>query len=149
MKPKLNQAEKKVQGIENKLNIEEKRKEIELEDIPEFKSSGDYEKDLKEDYQFVRNKLMRLLERTETAVEEGTRSLKTLPNSTMIESVSSLLKNAGEVSKQLLELHKNVAWIEDKRFKETKPVESEENKSNNKGTLRDVVRLVNDKEGTG
>lgn len=141
MQPK---CDKKADKLAEKLGIDEEEIQIELNEVPEVESKGT-EIDILEDYAFVRQKLLKIIVRAEEVLDTSVIGLKTLPNPSMIESTSHLLKTVSEASKSMIDLHKEIATIEEKRQKiknmkgETK---EEKNEEKQKATLKDIVKLI-------
>jgi len=133
----------------DKLGIEEEREEIELQK-PEIPISTTPENDLLNDYAKIRETLFKIITRSDEALDEAVKSMKTVPNASMIESVAHLLKTVSETSKSLIELHKEIQLIEEKKARIKtllKALETEdEGKDNSKKismSLKDIIDAIN------
>jgi len=88
--------------------------EVELDKV-EVKSQGS-SLDISEDYEFVREKLIKSIVRGSELIDTATREAKTTPSARAVESASGAVKVLTEVSKSLIDLHEKIRKIEQERY---------------------------------
>ena len=88
--------------------------EVELDKV-EVKSQGST-LDISEDYEFVREKLIKSIVRGSELIDTATREAKTTPSARAVESASGAVKVLTEVSKSLIDLHEKIRKIEQERY---------------------------------
>jgi hypothetical protein len=131
--------------FEDKLDInstEETTNKPELESIelPEIKkiNSINPESDLKTDYNFLRNKLRYVIERSEEIIDNAVREIQVNPSARAVESISTILKTINDNSKELLNLHKETNKI----LKDINKTDEQDNKLTKAfiGSVSDILK---------
>ena len=84
--------------------------EVELDEV-KVDSKGTAA-DISEDYNFVRENLIRSIVRGSELIDESVREAKTAPSARAIEAASGAVKTLTEASKSLLDLHEKIRNIE-------------------------------------
>lgn len=122
--------------------------EIELDEV-NVESKGTAT-DISDDYNFVREKLIKSIVRGSELIDESVREAKGSPSARAIEAASGAVKTLTEASKSLLDLHEKIRSIE-----KEKPSESPEeldDLNNDKivlrSTLTDLIKQIENEDKT-
>ena len=99
-----------MKDINDVFNEDEQITEVELDEI-KVDSKGTAT-DISEDYNFVRENLIRSIVRGSELIDESVREAKTSPSARAIEAASGAVKTLTEASKSLLDLHEKIRNIE-------------------------------------
>lgn len=133
----------KISGVANKFDIED----IEPLRIPEEECvfNEDHDKDVKEDYKYIRKKLKKCVGACEVVLEQALRDIQKNPGPRTVEGCSALIKTMIEASKELQnvqEKHKKLFKNDNKPEEET---EEQPGKKKFRGNLNDIIEEL-DKE---
>jgi len=126
---------------------DEEIKEVQLDEV-KVDSKGT-SIDMAEDYNFVREKLIKSIVRGSEIIDEATKEAKTVPSARAIESASGAVKALTDVSKALIELHEKMRSIEKERYNKTsqdgEPIGDDAGVLL-KSTLSDLLKSINEEE---
>lgn len=100
--------------IKDLLEDNEFIEEVELDDVDV--SSQGTKIDMIEDYNFVREKLIKSIVRGSELIDSATKEAKGVPTARAIEAASGAVKTLTDVSKSLIDLHEKIRSIEKERF---------------------------------
>ena len=88
--------------------------EVELDEVDVESKGSSY--DMAEDYNFVRENLIKSMVRGSEIIDEATKECKTAPTARAVEAASTAVKTLTDVSKGLIDLHEKIRNIEKERY---------------------------------
>lgn len=137
-------------GISEKLNIEDEYEppfELEVKmDECDF-DENDPEKDLVNDYVFIRKKLRYSVAACETVLQSALRDMATNPGARSVEGCSAIIKTITECTSQLLGLHEKRKKIFLIKSDDKKEEEIDENgKTKIKARIDQIIDSFNEEE---
>ena len=116
--------------------------EVELDDV-NVSSKGTSE-DILEDYNFVRENLIRSIVRGSELIDVSIREAKTDPSARAIEAASGAVKTLTESSKGLLDLHEKIRNIDKEKSSDDK--DKTEDRQIFKSTLSELIKQIESEE---
>lgn len=129
-------------GVADKLDIDD----IDPLEIPEEECffNEDHDKDVEEDYKFVRKKLRKCVGACEVVLAQALKDIQVNPGPRTVEGCSALIKTMIEASKEL----QNVQEKHKKLFKKDKLDKEDENPKDDKvpGDVNEILDMLDEEQ---
>lgn len=107
--------------------------------------------DMADDYNFVREKLIRSIVRGSEIIDKATVEVKTAPTARAVEAASGAVKTLTDVSKSLIDLHEKIRNIEANKIRNNQSIDDDETIPDDAGiilktTLSDLLDQIKAEE---